>query len=132
MRDSPEVNVLWGTVHGAQKTVTANIYLDMLQLFAFPGEGKEEGGGGKILFLHDGSHSTSAMTYETSQNSDFLIGGLEEANERNGHTKFSPLTTEFFEWRFLKNLFYAEEIRDLRRLRESINISVKAVIPDIF
>jgi len=44
-----------GIVHGAHKTVTANIYLDMLQLFAFQEEGKEEGGGGKILFLHDGS-----------------------------------------------------------------------------
>ena len=33
----------------------ANIYLDVLQLFAFPEEGKEKGGGGKILFLHDGS-----------------------------------------------------------------------------
>jgi len=31
--------------------MAANIYMDMLQLFAFP----EEGGGGKILFLHDGS-----------------------------------------------------------------------------
>jgi hypothetical protein len=47
--------VLWGIVHGAQKTVTVNIYLDMLQLFDFPKEGKEEGGGGKFLFLHDGS-----------------------------------------------------------------------------
>jgi hypothetical protein len=48
VRDSPEVNVLWDIVHGAQKTVTANIYLDMLQLFAFPEEGKEEGGRGNI------------------------------------------------------------------------------------
>ena len=46
-RDSPEVNVLWGMVLGAQKTVTANIYLDMLQLFAFP----EEGGGGTRRFF---------------------------------------------------------------------------------
>jgi hypothetical protein len=54
VRDSPEINVLCGIVHGAQKTVTVNIYLDMLQLFDFPKEGKEVGGG-KFLFLHDGS-----------------------------------------------------------------------------
>jgi len=89
-----------GHSHGAQKTVTANIYLDMLQLFAFPEEGKE-GGGGKILFLHDGS-SPHLGHDETSRNSDFLISGLEEANQSHGPTKFSPLTTEFFEWRFLK------------------------------
>jgi len=42
------------------------------------------------------------MTYETYRNSDFLIGGLEKANQSHGPTKFSRLTTEFFEWEFLK------------------------------
>jgi hypothetical protein len=53
VRDSPEVNVLWGIVHGAQTAVMENIYLDMLQLFAFPEEGKGERDRGKILFPHD-------------------------------------------------------------------------------
>jgi hypothetical protein len=61
VRDSPEVNVL-GIVHGAQKTVMANIYLDMLQLFAFPEEGKEEGGGVKFCFYTTVLHPTSVMT----------------------------------------------------------------------
>ena len=78
-------------------------------------------------------HPTSVMTYETFRNSDFLIGGWEEAYQSHGPTKFSPLTTEFFVWRFKKKiLFYAENIRDLRHLRENISISVKAVLPDIF
>jgi hypothetical protein len=56
----------------------------------------------KFVFYTTVLHTTSIMTYETSRNSDFLIGGLEEANQSHGPTKFSPLTTEFFEWRFLK------------------------------
>jgi len=49
----------------------------MLQLFAFQEEGKEEGGGVKFYFYTTVLHPTSVMTYETSRNSDFLIGGSE-------------------------------------------------------
>jgi len=87
----------------------------------------------KFCFYTTVLHPTSVMTYEMYRNSDFLIGGSEEANQSHGPTKFIPLTTEFFVWRLKKkNLFYAEKIRDLRHMREIINVSEKAVTTDIF
>lgn len=56
----------------------------------------------KFYFYTTVLHTTSVLTYEISRNSDFLIGGSEEANQSHGPTKFILLTTELFVWRFKK------------------------------
>ena len=110
VRDSLEVNVLRDIVHGAEKNVTANIYLDVLQLFAFLDKGRGDGDGGKDLFLLKGASPQHGQELRSNPKLRFL----NRWNGRGEPKPWAPRSSVFSQlnslcvcvcvcvWRFLK------------------------------
>ena len=72
VQDFLKVNVWCGMVHGAENTIMANIYLDMLHLFLFPQiAGIEQEKGGEILFQQDGAAPHFRHEVQSSLNISF-------------------------------------------------------------
>jgi hypothetical protein len=104
VRDSPEVNVFRGIVHDAEKNITANICLDMLQMFAFLEKGRGEGGGGKVLFLLNGASPIHGQELRSHPKLSFS----NRWNGRGEQMPWVPQSSIFAQlnslcvWRFLK------------------------------
>lgn len=141
VRDTPKVNVWCGLMQDriigpfmfAENTITGTIYLDMLEMYVFPQIDEiEREKGIEVTFQQDGAPCHYSLIVQEALNNRFpdrWIG-------RNGPIMWPPRSPDltpldFFFWGYVKNLVYAEKIRDLQHLRERIYAAITTVTPEM-
>ncbi|KAJ4449078.1 hypothetical protein ANN_00473 [Periplaneta americana] len=130
-RDSPKWNVWCGIMRdriiGAEKTVTANTYLDMLQLYAVPQ--LPDG----AIFQQDGAPPHFANMVRTFLDEQFPARWIGRGSPYITWPARSPDLTppDFFLWGFVKDQVYRTPVRDLADLQERIYAAVNNVTPQM-
>jgi hypothetical protein len=72
-------------------------------------------------------HPTLVMRNEMLWTLDFLIRGLEDADQRRGPHEVQTFHYRIILWGFIKTFIFADKIRNLRRQREKIKAIVATV-----
>lgn len=137
VRDSPKVNVWCGLMHSriigpfffAESTVTANVYLDMLEQFATP---QLQDLQPDVIFQQDGAPPHWGINVRNFLDTTFpgrWIG-------RDGPTCWLPrsldiTSLDFFLWGYVKDKVYATSIEDLDTLKQRISEVIASVTPDM-
>jgi hypothetical protein len=62
---------------------------------------------------------------------DFLMPGLEGVDQYPGHLEAQISPLDFFLWGYIKNIVYAEKIRNIQRLQERITSAIETVTRDM-
>lgn len=134
-RDSPKRNVWCGIMRDriigpyffAEKTVTANTYLDMLQLYAVPQ--LPDG----AIFQQDGAPPHFANMVRTFLDEQFPARWIGRGSPYITWPARSPDLTppDFFLWGFVKDQVYRTPVRDLADLQERICTAVNNVTPQM-
>ncbi|KAJ4428941.1 hypothetical protein ANN_25937 [Periplaneta americana] len=134
-RDSPKWNVWCGIMRDriigpyffAEKTVTANTYLDMLQLYAVPQ--LPDG----AIFQQDGAPPHFANMVRTFLDEQFPARWIGRGSPYITWPARSPDLTppDFFLWGFVKDQVYRTPVRDLADLQERIYAAVNNVTPQM-
>lgn len=141
VRDSPKLNVWCALFHNkvigpfffVEKTITGLVYLDMLELFVFPQlDDIEQQTGQRIIFMQDGAPPHYHREVRAALNACFPNGWIGRAAPISWPPRSPDLTPlDFFFWGYIKNIVYAEKIRDLDHLRERISSAILTVTPDM-
>lgn len=137
IRDSPKVNVWCGLLHNtvigpfffSENSVTADIYLDMLQLFVIPQLSDLQP---NVIFQQDGAPPHWGLCVRDFLNETFpdrWIG-------RDGPTPWPPRTPDitpldFFLWGYVKDKVYATPVPDLETLRRRITNAIGDVTQEM-
>jgi len=101
----------------AENTCTANVFLDALQLFVLEEtDDSEQKKKARFCLNKTVLHPFSAMNYEMSCSLDFLIGGLEQAEQQRGCHEAQTSYQWVLSMVFIKYLLKAEKSRDLSHL----------------
>ncbi|KAJ4428453.1 hypothetical protein ANN_24490 [Periplaneta americana] len=111
----------------AEKTVTANTYLDMLQLYAVPQ--LPDG----AIFQQDGAPPHFANMVRTFLDEQFPARWIGRGSPYITWPARSPDLTppDFFLWGFVKDQVYRTPVRDLADLQERIYAAVNNVTPQM-
>lgn len=141
VRDSPKLNVWCGLFHDqvigpfffVEKTITGLVYLDMLELFVLPQiEQIEQQTGQRIIFMQDGAPPHYLREVRGALNACFPNGWIGRGAPIAWPPRSPDLTPlDFFLWGYIKNIVYAEKIRDLDHLRERISAAILTVTPEM-
>lgn len=138
-RDSPKINV-WcglsreeviGPFFFAEKTINGNVYLDMLENYCFPQLDDMENAN-SLYFQQDGA----PPHYKTIVRDALDVKFPNRWIGRGGPIAWSPRSPDltpcdFFLWGHVKNIVYAQKIRNLDHLRERIIHAVSTVTKEM-
>lgn len=127
IRDSPKLNVwcaisydrLIGPFFFQEKSINGNIYLDMLENFAYP---QLEDLQPNVIFQQDGAPPHWKLFVRESLDHTFPFRWI----GRDGPIRWPPRSPDltpcdFFVWGFIKDQVYKTEVSDVRELRQRIN-----------
>lgn len=141
VRDSPKLNVWCGLLYDkvigpfffAEKTINGIVYLDMLEQFLFPQlEDIEAQGGERVILMQDGAPPHYLQLVRDTLNNKFPNGWIGRGAPIAWPPRSPDLTPlDFFLWGYVKNIVYAEKIRDLPHLRARIFASIATVTPEM-
>lgn len=136
-RDSPKVNVWCGLMHNrivgpfffAEPTITANVYLDMLELYVEPQLRPFQPW---IVFQQDGAPPHWGLVVRDFLNDNFpdrWIG-------RDGPTPWPPRSPDitpldFFLWGYIKDFVYSAPTPDVETLTFRIRAAIASVTPEM-
>lgn len=136
-RDSPKVNVWCGLMHNkvigpfffAEKTITASIYLDMLELYACPQLRRYQPW---VIFQQDGAPPHWGLTVREFLSHTFpdrWIG-------RDGPISWPPRSPDitpldFFLWGYIKDYVYSAPTPDVQTLTFRIQNAVESITPEM-
>ncbi|KAJ4442309.1 hypothetical protein ANN_12177 [Periplaneta americana] len=127
LRPREAVPTIIGPYFFAEKTVTANTYLDMLQLYAVPQ--LPDG----AIFQQDGAPPHFANMVRTFLDEQFPARWIGRGSPYITWPARSPDLTppDFFLWGFVKDQVYRTPVRDLADLQERIYAAVNNVTPQM-
>uniref|UniRef100_A0A1B6EKB9 DUF4817 domain-containing protein n=1 Tax=Cuerna arida TaxID=1464854 RepID=A0A1B6EKB9_9HEMI len=139
-RDSPKVNVWCGLMNDrivgpfifAEKTITGDIYCDMLELYVFPQVDDIEAEKGLVIFQQDGAPPHYKQCVRSALDARFPGRWM----GRGGPIAWPPRSPDitpldFFLWGYVKNFVYSEKIRNIDHLRQRIIAAVASVTPNL-
>ena len=136
-RDTPKVNVWLGlprsTVYGsfmlAEKTVTGNVYLDMLEQFLEP-QLISDGITDTIVFQQDGAPPHLAITVRDYLNQAFPSRWIGRAAPMMWPTRSPDLIPlDFFALGFIKSDVYQVKINSIQQLKQRIRATAPKITP---
>lgn len=139
-RDSPKVNVWCGLMHDrvvgpfifAENTINGDIYCDMLELYVFPQLDDIEAEKGLLSFQQDGAPPHYSNRVRTALDARFPERWIGRAGPIAWPPRSPDITPlDFFLWGHVKNLVYAEKVRDIDHLRQRITAAVASITPDM-
>jgi hypothetical protein len=106
-----------------ENTITGDSCLDILEDYAFPQiDNIEREKGVSVIFQQAAAPPHYSLSVREALNNRFPGGWI----GRNGSVLWPPRSPDikpmdFFFWSYLKNIVYAEKIRDMHHLKERIN-----------
>jgi hypothetical protein len=136
-RDSPKVNVWCDLMHDriispfffAEKTVTANVYLDMLEQFVISQLREQLP---NIMLQQDGAPPHWSLLVRKCLDRHFpgrWIGRDEPIAWPLWSPDITPL--DFFMWGYVKDIIYANPVLDLQDLCDRITNAISTVTSDM-
>lgn len=137
-RDSPKVNVWCGLMNDrivgpfifAEKTITGDIYYDMLELYVFPQLDDIEAEKGLVIFQQDGAPPHYKQSVRSALDARFPGKWMGRGGPIAWPPRSPDLTPlDFFLWGYVKNIVYSEKIRNIDHLRQRILVAVASVTP---
>lgn len=139
-RDTPKVNVWCALMHDRiigpfifiERNINGDVYCDMLEEYLFPQLDDIEAEKGLVYFQQDGAPPHFSLRVREAL--DARLGNRWIGRE--GPIPWPPRSPDltpldFSFWGHIKNLVYAEKIRDVQHLRERIVNCVATVPPDM-
>ena len=105
----------------------------MLEVFVFPQIDEfEQETGQRVIFMQDGAPPHHLLAVRDALNARFPNGWIGREAPILWPPRSPDLTPmDFFLWGYVKNIVYAEKIRDLVHLRERITAALTTVTPEM-
>ncbi|GBN74121.1 hypothetical protein AVEN_38088-1 [Araneus ventricosus] len=119
---------LYYTTHRAEPTVTSNIYLDMLQLYAVP---KFPEG---VIFQEDGAPPHYGYIFRAFLDTTFpqwWIGRGAVMAWPPRSPDIDPPPLDFYLWSYVKQHVYSDRINDINHLKQRTMDVIHSVTPDV-
>ena len=109
------------------------VYLDLLEQYVFPQiETFEKEIVSKVFLCKMEPFPISFALWLTFQMRVSLMPGLEGVDQYPGHLEAQiPLDLIFFLWGYIKNILYAEKIRNIHHLQERITSAIETLTRDM-
>ena len=116
-----------------ERTITGNIYLDMLEQYVFPQLDQiEEENNVQLLFQQDGAPPHFSLQVRARLNDKFPDRWIGRAAPIPWPPRSPDLTPLYvFVWGYVNNIVYSEKIRDLQHLRHRITSADATITPDM-
>ena len=137
-RDTPKVNVwigitkskLYGPFMFAERTITGEIYLDMLQQYLEP-QLISDGIIDTVVYQQDGAPPHFATIVRNYLNETFPDRWIGRGSQRLWAPRSPDLNPlDFFVWGFLKSKVYRVKIRSIQQLKQRIMAAAADITPE--
>ena len=117
----------------SESTITGVVYLDLLEQYVFPQiETFEQENVNRVIFMQDGAPPHFSCFVTDILNKRFPNAWI----GRNGPIPWPPRSPDlspldFFLWGYIKNIVYAEKIRNIQHLQERITSAIETITRDM-